>query len=425
MKRRIVISIVGVAAVAVLLLGVPLAVAFAHLYESQEVLRLEREASETRRAVDISTLGRGDPIELPTVGATRFAIYDPTGRRIAGVGPSLADEPARRALLGDVRDARQGGSIVVAVPINGNERIVGALRATKPASFVVDRTRRTWLVMALISIGALLVAALLARWQARRLTRPVDALVSAAERLGAGDFSVRTHPSGVEELDHLGTALDTTAERLDGLVARERAFSADASHQLRTPIAGLRVQVEAALMTPGADLREVLAGTLEPIDRLESTVDNLLRLARDTQVDRSPLDLARLLRDIDHDWHGVFAARGRPLRVTTDADLPTPAVSEPAIRQILDVLVENAERHGAGVVTIRLRRVPRGVAVEVDDEGVGVADPRTVFVRRTDGGHGIGLALARTLAEAEGARLVLERPGPEPRFALFLPADDS
>jgi signal transduction histidine kinase len=423
-KRRIVISIVGVAAVAVLVLGVPLAVAFAHLYTSQEVLRLEHQASETRRTVDISTVGRGDPVELPAIGASRFAVYDPAGHRIAGDGPSLADEPVRSALLGNVRDARQGGTIVVAVPINGNERIIGALRASKPESFLVDRTRRTWLVMGLISVGALSIAALLALWQARRLTRPVDTLVSAAERLGAGDFSVRTQTSLVEELDHLGRALDTTAERLGGLVARERAFSADASHQLRTPIAGLRLQVEAALMTPGADLHEVLAGTLEPIDRLESTVDNLLRLARDVQIDRSPLDLGQLVRDVDRDWHGTFAAAGRPLRVTTDGDLPAPAVSLPAVRQVLDVLVENAERHGAGVVTVGVRRVPGGVAVEVADEGGGVTDVHAVFRRRTDGGRGIGLALARTLAEAEGGRLVLERTGTAPRFALFLPADE-
>lgn len=425
MRRRIVSSIVGVAAVAVLLLGVPLAVAFTHLYQSQEVLRLEREASETRRTVDITTLGHGDPIELPTLGVTHFAVYDAAGHRIAGDGPPLADEPVRSALLGNVRDLRHAGNIIVAVPINGNEQIIGALRASKPARFLVDRTRRTWLVMALISLGALAIAALLARWQARRLTRPVDSLVSAAERLGAGDFSVRTQPSKVKELDHLGTALDTTAERLGDLVARERAFSADASHQLRTPIAGLRVQIESALMTPDANLHEVLARTLEPIDRLESTVDNLLRLARDTQVDRSPVDLTQLVRDVERDWHGAFAAEGRPLRITTDPDVPAPAVSQPAVRQILDVLVENAQRHGVGTVTIGVRRVPGGVALEVSDEGAGIADACAVFERRTDGGHGIGLALAQTLADAEGGRLVLERTGPAPRFALFLPAGEA
>ena len=422
MKPRIVIAIVGVAAVAVLLVGIPLAFAVRHLYTSQEILRLEREASETRRAIDATTLGVGDPIELPRAGATAFAVYDPAGHLVAGNGPPVADDPVRSALLGDVRDARLDGRIVVAVPINGNERITGALRASKPASFVVDRTRRTWLTIAAIGAAALLVAALLALFLARRLTRPIDALVTAAERLGAGDFSVRALPSGVEELDHLGRALDTTAERLGGLVARERAFSSDASHQLRTPLTGLRIHVESALASPDADIRGALAGTLEPIDRLADTVESLLHLARGTQIDRSPLDLTRLVNELDRDWHGLLASEGRPLRVTLDAHLPAPPVSEPAIRQILDVLVDNSVRHGRGVVTVDVRRVPGAVALKVEDEGTIVLDPAGVFVRRNENGHGIGLALARTLAEAEGGRLVLERPGPAPRFALLLPA---
>ena len=93
MKPRIVASIVGVAALAVLLVGVPLAVAVKYLYASQEVLRLERQASETRQMVDPSALGTGDPIELTRAGAVSFAVYDAAGRRIAGNGPAIADDP--------------------------------------------------------------------------------------------------------------------------------------------------------------------------------------------------------------------------------------------------------------------------------------------------------------------------------------------
>jgi signal transduction histidine kinase len=425
-KRRIVLSIMGVAAVAVLLVGVPLALAVEHLYASQEILRLERAASDARRGVDVTTVGLENSINLPNdAGPSRYSVYDPAGRRVAGVGPETADAPIRNALHGAVTDARVNGEIVVAVPINGDERVDGALRVSKSAHFVVDRTRRTWLVIGIIGAAALGVAAVLAQFLARRLARPVDSLVAAAERLGAGDFSVRTEPSGVDELDHLGSALDTTAERLGGLVARERAFSADASHQLRTPLAGLRVHVESALLSPGADTREALAGTLEPIERLEVIVDTLLRLARDTHIDRSPLELADLMRSLDDDWHGRLASTGRPLRVTMGEELPAPTVSAPVVHQILDVLVDNAANHGRGAVTVDVRRVPGAVAIEVGDEGAGVLDPRLVFVRRTEGGHGIGLALARTLAEGEGGRLILEHPGPAPRFALLLPVPEA
>jgi signal transduction histidine kinase len=424
MRQRIIVSIVGVATVAVLLLGAPLAVAVSRLYANQEVLRLERVASDARNAVDPASLGRGDPVELPAAGSTTIGAYDRTGRLVGGVGPPQGDGPVRLALRGSVQDAHPAGRIVVAVPINGPEAVVGVLRASRSSSVVAGRTHRAWLIMTLIAAGALLVAALLAGWQARRLTRPVDALVASAEQLGSGDFATRTGRSGVTELDHLGLALDNTAERLGGLVARERAFSSDASHQLRTPIAGLRVHVESALLDPNADVRAALAGTLEPIDRLEATVDDLLRLARDTHVDRSPLDLDRVICDVERGWHGPLDAQGRPLRVVVDGGLPAPAVSEPAVRQILDVLVANAERHGAGTVTLSARQLPGAVSISVTDEGDGVADARAVFQRRTNGGHGIGLALARTLAEAEGGRLVLERPGPRPRFALLLPVPE-
>ncbi len=202
-------------------------------------------------------------------------------------------------------------------------------------------------------------------------------------------------------------------------MSRERAFSADASHQLRTPIAGLRVRVESALLSPDSDARHALAEMLPPIDRLETTVDDLLRLARDADVDRAPLDAPVLLREAEDHWRGLVGAHGRTLRIVVEDDLPLPVVAEPAVRQILDVLISNAYRHGRGTITVAARSsAPGAVVLQVGDEGHAVLDPRTIFERRTGESHGVGLALARVLAEAEGARLVLEHPGPGPVFAL-------
>ncbi len=425
MKRRIIVSIVGVTVIALLVLGVPLALAVARLYENEEVLRLEREANEARSSVSTSELQRGDPMGLGDEGSTRFVIYDANGRRVGGEGPNRADVTVRHALDGDSADARIAGRIVVAVPINGDEQVVGALRASRPAKVVADRTRNAWLVMAAIAVGAVLVAGLLAWWQARRITRPIDELVDTARRLGGGDFSVEPEPSGIEELDQLGSAITTTANRLGHLVSRERAFSADASHQLRTPIAGLRVKVEGALLAPDSDARGALTEMLPPIERLETTVEDLLRLARDTDVERSPLDAPKLLREAEDHWQGVLAAQARTLKVVIEDDLPTPAVAEPAVRQILDVLLSNAQRHGAGAVTLAARSsLPGAVVLQVGDAGDAVLDPRRIFDRRTDSGHGVGLALGRALAEAEGARLVLEHAGPGPVFALVIPTEE-
>jgi signal transduction histidine kinase len=150
-----------------------------------------------------------------------------------------------------------------------------------------------------------------------------------------------------------------------------------------------------------------------------------LALARERDFQRSPLDAGALLRDAEEHWRGLLAARGRRMRVVLDDDLPEPVVAEPAIRQIVDVLISNAERHGAGLVTVAARAsAPGALVVEVSDEGPATLDRQVVFERRTDGSPGVGLALARSLAEAEHARLVLDRPGPRPMFSLVIPTDD-
>ena len=102
--------------------------------------------------------------------------------------------------------------------------------------------------------------------------------------------------------------------------------------------------------------------------------------------------------------------------------------SAAAIGQVLDVLIGNAQQHGRGTVTVRARHAPRSIAIEVSDEGPGPStDGHDVFRRRPESatGRGIGLALARSLAEAEGGRLTLSRAGPSPGFTLLLPASDT
>ena len=147
------------------------------------------------------------------------------------------------------------------------------------------------------------------------------------------------------------------------------------------------------------------------------------RSARDTHDDRSPLDIGRLLHETEDAWHGKLAAVGRPLRVEVDPDIAAPPLAEPAVRQILEVLLTNALDHGAGAVTLRVRQGPGAVIVDVADEGTTYLDGSTIFDRRVGRSNGIGLALARTLAEAEGGRLRARPARPAPVFSLILPVD--
>jgi signal transduction histidine kinase len=425
-RRRIVWLSVFAAALAITLFGVPLGYAVAQSFLGDEQAESERVADSAAITV-AADLTRGDAPSHLTArqGDITVGVYGSDGVRIAGLGPARADVVVRDA-ASDRRVSSAddvAGQLVVAVPVIDGDRVTGVVRSATSYTPVRWRIAGAWGLM--LGLGALAVAVtwLLARSQARRLARPIEALAETAQRLGSGDFSVRTTVSRIPEIDAAGAALDTTARRLGELVERERAFSADASHQLRTPLTGLRLGLETALDLPAGAHRAAMTAAIESADRLERTVADLLALARDSHRAGAPLLIPELVTDWTAAWGPVLDGRGRKLRVDVAPDLPVSSASPAAVRQVVDVLVDNAVSHGAGTVTLAVRDAGGAVAIDVGDEGDGPPDPAAIFSRRGEGaaGHGIGLALARSLAEAEGGRLRLARPAP-PVFSLLLPA---
>jgi signal transduction histidine kinase len=184
------------------------------------------------------------------------------------------------------------------------------------------------------------------------------------------------------------------------------------------------MRLEAALEHPDDDPRGVLTDGLASADRLERTIEELLLLAGEAERMRGEqVDLQALVQEIGAEWTPRFAAHDRVLECRVTQPLPTPRLSTAAARQILTVLLDNAEAHGAGTVRIEVRESTDAVAVDVSDEGAGPAPESGPFDRRPGpDGHGIGLGLARRIAEAEGGRLVLTRPAP-PVFTLLVLAD--
>jgi signal transduction histidine kinase len=425
-RRRILVAIIGVATVAVLLFAIPLGLTVRDLTVQDELNELERTAERVERAVepeDVATTAR-EALATRTREFT-LGVYDKAGLKVSGDGPRHLETDLRSALRGSV--SRHGGSpLRVAVPI-GVSPTQGVVRATSEGADVSDRVLRAWLLLGAFALLAIGAAALLAWWFSRRLDAPLSRLAVAARRIGDGDFTSRVPRSGVGEIDDVAEAMDTTAERLGNALDRERAFSSDVSHQLRTRIAALRVTLESAAITRASE-HETIDIALDETDRLEAMIDELLALARDTHTIRGPLDARALLDDVERRWHGRLAAAGRPLRVSVAQDLPQPRASASAARQVLEVLVDNASRHGTGTIRITARAAPDGLAIEVADDGPGITgDDSGMFARRRtpDDGHGIGLALARSLAEAEGGRLVLSRRQPGAAFTLLLPASST
>jgi signal transduction histidine kinase len=227
-------------------------------------------------------------------------------------------------------------------------------------------------------------------------------------------------------VDVLSDALEGSGERIAAMVRSEREFSANASHQLRTPLTAVRVRLESIVDAEDlAEVREDAVAALDQADRLEDTIKDLLALARTGHV--SPpgtLDIHAFVRARAMVWRPAFAGVGRRLAIDVERDAVAVA-SNGGVRQILDVLLENAREHGGGTVRISGRRRGDYVEVRVADDGSGVPEgmERSVFERHVTGGDGsgVGLHLARTLAQADGGRLDLERPRP-PVFTLRLPA---
>ena len=435
MKRRILLTTLLVATIAVVAFGVPLGIVVRHQYRNEAILQLERHTIEAALTIDNGSMEGSDLAELPLIAGTKLALYRPDGTRITGDGPTTGGELVAVAASNRVADLIGDDGIIVTVPIVSNEQVIGVLRGERGPSAFETRIWRAWMVMSGLALSSVIVAGLVASRLARRLSRPLDRVHDAAMRLGDGDFTVSVEPSGIVELDDVATALASTAVRLGNQIARERTFSADASHQLRTPLTGLRLVLETEREFPRQDPQAIVEDALHEVDRLERTIDDLLRLARNAQVDRRPLDVATMLHDVERRWHGRVSAAGRRIVVNVDdvdeeTDNASPRASAAAVANIVDVLVDNAVRHGRGIITLSTRHIDGGVSIGVSDEGGDMSVAADdVFERRqrmfsagdvTERPHGIGLALARSLADAEGGRLQLAATRPSTRFELVL-----
>ena len=422
-RSRIIGLAVWCSVLAIVLFGVPLAVAVLH--NAAQETRSDLAGSARDVAIEVSgDVWDGDRIDdLDPQAADEVAVYDDDW--LGGDQPDHDWPELDRALDGRSAAGSHDGHHVVAVPVTHGDETIGAVVASTPQSTVWEAVLPRWAGMAGLAALAVTIAWSVGRRQARRLAHPLEDLAVAARRLGGGDFSVRSRQGGVAEIDSVGAALDSTAVRLDDLLARERAFSADASHQLRTPLAGMRLRLEAALEGPDRNLRPAIAASLADADRLAATIGELLTLARDRQATQAgPVDLAALVEELAPEWRRRLSPQGRDLTVTVEPNTPDAVASTAAIRQVLAVLVDNATTHGAGTVRVTVREASGAVAIDVADEGPGVSEPAPVlFARRADqrDGHGIGLALARRLAKAEQGRLDLTQPSP-PVFTLLLPS---
>jgi signal transduction histidine kinase len=407
MRRRLILSTALIALAAVIVLGVPLGAVEAARLRQDSTSRLEHEADAVAGAID-DRLERHQSVSPALLGrfipsAHHITVTTRSGRRITS-GPPIRGETVR-AHAG----AALAGSILAEAPI-------GELNA---------RVRREWLLIAALSLGGVLTAVALAALQARRLARPLEAIARRSAQLGDGDFSIRAGHFGVPEIDAIAQGLDSSAGRIAELVAREREFSANVSHQLRTPLTALRLRLEGAGRSgDGEARRRELDAALGETDRLEATIADLLAHARQASAGAAVVvNLGTVAHEHAARWRPVFAESRRALEVVADKNVLVKA-SRGTVGQVLDVLLDNALRHAGGAVRITVAADARVARVTVADAGPGVApeERNRIFDRGASrgGGTGIGLHLARTLAQSDNGSLRLLEGDPT-RFELRLP----
>jgi signal transduction histidine kinase len=417
MQRRLLISMLAVAVVAVLTLGVPLAFVLGRLQvdnAKQELLhdaeflanQLQSRYSEAfSLPVPIkqyaSTLPRSDRHVVVSLNNSAGQVL-----KVVRVGSVLAKHSSRYAIYSTPNfkvkvaadNAYLSGNLVTELLLVGG--------------------------VALLAVGLAVVLGLL---YSRRITRPLEELAVAADRLGSGDSSPLGRRYGIQELDRVAEGLDGSVQRINDLLSAERDFAVDASHQLRTPLTALSMRLEeimAAADYPDV-VREEGSAALAQTERLADVVGQLLGRARRTAHGAPTVaSVDEIVGQQVVEWEPAFRRKDRRLALAGEKGLFAFATPGGA-SQVIATLLDNALVHGAGTVTIRTSRTRRSVVVEVRDEGSGVPPelaPR-IFERSVSGspnGTGLGLALARTIAAADGGQVVLVRPRPAV-FALFLP----
>jgi signal transduction histidine kinase len=264
---------------------------------------------------------------------------------------------------------------------------------------------------------------------------PVEAMRRRAREVSLSGPSDRLPlPRAHDEVYRLGETLNEMLDRLERSFERERRFVADASHELRSPIAVVKTELEAALRTGdyGPGVGESLAAAVEECDRLAQLADDLLVVASAAEgrlpLRRETLGAAPLLESV-RDGFADRAQRGGRAVAIDLGEVRELSADPLRIRQALGNLVDNALRHGAGEVTLRARSVAGGVALEVSDEGQGFDSELAgrAFERfargdaaRTRGGSGLGLAIVRAIAESHGGRAEIV-PGPGATVRVWLP----
>jgi signal transduction histidine kinase len=425
-RRRLLLALVGLTAAILVGAVIPLGLrASAHDYsayveDAQSQTRTAAAAAEEWLSDHLAGSGLSQDLARAAHSGDGLAILSPDGSVIRTAGPRVA-VPRRLIIQADrsgtlVTDVFHDRVLVV-MPVRSAGQTAGIVALLRPTERLEYGLRTFWLTLVLIALIALAAAVLIALGLSRWAARPLAVLDTAARTLGDGDLSARAATVACPaEFRPLADTFNTMAARLETLVHGHRAVIEDVSHQLRTPLAALRLRLYLLAHESGESGPD-LAGALGEVARLSRLVDGLLAVARAENATPAtmPVRADQVISERIAAWAPVAAEQG--IRITSPDMPPASALlADDYLEQILDNLIANAlEAAGAGNrVTVSATATPQHVQVVVADNGPGMTQDEMDrafrrFTGSAPGGSGLGLAIVDRLASSSGGSARLTR----------------
>jgi len=351
-------------------------------------------------------------------------VYDAAEQMVARVGAEGERLPVPRAAVmavlrnGGTSVFRLGGELQVTVGAGtlGGGHPAGALVLARSTGELNNHLRMLWVWLIVVAAAGLLTAAIVAVLFARWVGRPLSDLDEAAQRLGDGALDTRSATGhGPPEVRRLALTFNTMAGRLETLVHGNRAMMADVSHQLRTPLAALRLRLDLLSQDVDQATASELAAAQGEIARLSRLVDGLLAIARAENAVAKPVEVAvdAVIEDRASAWRPVAEERG--VELTTECPAPVWAsLGDGHLEQILDNLLANAldavPSHGH--IRVSATTADRGARVTVADDGPGMSQQQREaafrrFASTSPAGAGLGLAIVHRLVTSNGGSAAL------------------
>jgi signal transduction histidine kinase len=440
--RRIIIAVMALIIALLAILAVPLGL----LTAAQERRAFTDETTATGMALaNVAEERIGDDVRSPALDRSvsslgrhgdKVAVYDAAGRKVAGTAaapPRLGLAPGSPSSA--VHSSAADGRLIVSVPIvpDSGSGAIGTVVLSRPTGPLDHRVAVLWTLIGVVSAAGLLAAAAIAAGLARWASRPLTSLAGAARRLGDGALGTRAPVgSGPPEIRRLSADFNAMAVRLESLVRGHQSMMAEVSHQVRTPLAALRLRLD--LLGEDADEATAaeVAGAQQEISRLSRLVNGLLAMSRAENVTAAPVPVAvcDVVQDRVAAWQPAADERG--VRLTAARGAPVIArAGEGHLEQILDNLLANALDALDAGRAIRVGAFAAGgrarVAVADDGQGMSPEQQRAAFRRFASGragGTGLGLAIVDRLATANGGSAALsDTPGGGLTVTIELPLE--